>query len=87
MVNLDPQAEKFLQACNQMPPIHTMDPKAVRDMLSNAPRPAVKLDLVSKVENLMIPVSQEEEIKCRVYIPEGKVPSQYLFITMVEDGF
>ncbi|PGZ00662.1 esterase [Bacillus cereus] len=74
MVNLDPQAEKYLQACNQMPPIHTMDPKAVRDMLSNAPRPAVKLDLVSKVENLMIPVSQEEEIKCRVYIPEGQGP-------------
>ncbi len=74
MANLDPQAEKYLQAFNQMPPIRTMDPKAVRDMLSNAPRPAVKLDLVSKVENLMIPVSQDEEIKCRVYIPEGQGP-------------
>ncbi len=74
MANLDPQAEKYLQAFNQMPPIHMMDPKAVRDMLSNAPRPAVKLDLVSKVENLMIPVSQDEEIKCRVYIPEGQGP-------------
>ncbi|WP_230322498.1 MULTISPECIES: alpha/beta hydrolase [Bacillus] len=57
-----------------MPPIHEMDPKAVRDMLSNAPRPAVKLDPVSKVENLMIPVSKDEEIKCRVYIPEGQGP-------------
>ncbi|WP_430476782.1 alpha/beta hydrolase [Bacillus cereus] len=74
MVNLDPQAEKFLQVFNQMPPIHTMDPKVVRDMLSNAPRPAVSLDLVSKVENLMIQVSQDEEIKCRVYIPEGQGP-------------
>ncbi len=74
MVNLDPQAEKYLQVCNQMPPIHTMDPKAVRDMLSNGPRSAIKLDRVSKVENLMIPVSQGEEIKCRVYIPEGQGP-------------
>lgn len=74
MANLDPQAEKYLQAYNQMPPIHEMNPKAVRDMLSNAPRPAVKLDPVSKVENLMIPVSKDEEIKCRVYIPEGQGP-------------
>ncbi|PGZ95402.1 esterase [Bacillus pseudomycoides] len=74
MVNLDPQAEKYLLAYNQMPPIHEMDPKAVRDLLSNAPRPAVKLDPVSKVENLMIPVSKDEEIKCRVYIPEGQGP-------------
>ncbi|MGF9966440.1 alpha/beta hydrolase [Bacillus rhizoplanae] len=74
MVNLDPQAEKYLQVFNQMPPIQEMDPRAVRDMLSNAPRPAVKLDPVSKVENLMIPVSKDEEIKCRVYIPEGQGP-------------
>lgn len=74
MANLDPQAEKYLKVLNQMPPIHTMDPKTVREMLSNAPRPAVKLDPVSKVENLMIPVSQDEEIKCRVYIPEGQGP-------------
>lgn len=74
MVNLDPQAEKYLQAFNQMPPIHMMDPRAVRDMLSNAPRPVVNLDPLSKVENLMIPVSQDEEIKCRVYIPEGQGP-------------
>lgn len=74
MANLDPQAEKYLQAFNQMPPIHTMDPKVVREMLSKTPRPAVKLDPLSRVENLMIPVSQDEEIKCRVYIPEGQGP-------------
>lgn len=74
MANLDPQAEKYLQAFNQMPPIHMMDPKAVRNMLSNVPSPVVKLDPLSKVENLMIPVSQDEEIQCRVYIPEGQGP-------------
>lgn len=74
MANLDTQAEKYLQAFYQMPPIQTMDPKTVRDMLSKAPRPPVKLDPLSKVEDLMIPVSQDAEIKSRVYIPEGQGP-------------
>jgi acetyl esterase len=74
MVNIDSQAEKYLQAFNQMPPIHKMDPKTVRDLLSKAPRPAVKLEPLSKVEDLMLPVSHDEEIKCRVYIPEGQGP-------------
>ncbi|USK35785.1 alpha/beta hydrolase [Bacillus sp. F19] len=74
MVNLDPQAEKYLQAFNQMPPIHKMDPKTVRERLSKAPRPAVNLDPLSKVEDFMIPLGQDEEIKCRVYIPEGQGP-------------
>ncbi|MFP7299330.1 alpha/beta hydrolase [Neobacillus niacini] len=74
MVSLDPQAEKYLQAFNQMPPIHKMDPKTVRDLLSKAPRTTVKLEPLSKVEDLMLPVSQDEEIKCRVYIPEGQGP-------------
>lgn len=74
MANLDPQAEKYLQAYNHLPPIHTMDHKSVREMLSKAPRPAVKLEPLSKVEDFMIPVSQDETIKCRVYIPEGQGP-------------
>lgn len=74
MANLDPQAEQYLQAINQMPPIHKMDPKIVRDMLSKAPRPSVKLEPLSKVEELMIPVSKDEEIKCRIYTPEGQGP-------------
>lgn len=74
MVNLDPQAEKYLQAFNQMPPIHKMDPKTVRELLSKSPRTAVKLEPLSKVEDFILPVSQDEEIKCRVYIPEGQGP-------------
>lgn len=35
MLHLDPQAEKYLQALNQMPPIHKMEPKTVREMLAN----------------------------------------------------
>ncbi|WML27194.1 alpha/beta hydrolase [Neobacillus sp. OS1-33] len=74
MANLDSQAEKYLQVFNQLPPINKMDPMKVREMLSNAPRPVVKLDPLSKVEDIMIPISQNEEIKCRVYIPEGEGP-------------
>ncbi|WP_223593301.1 alpha/beta hydrolase [Neobacillus bataviensis] len=74
MANLDPQAEKYLLAFNQMPPIHKMEPRTVREVLSKAPRPAVKLELLSKVEDFKIPVSQDETIKCRVYIPQGQGP-------------
>ncbi|PGS55925.1 alpha/beta hydrolase [Bacillus sp. AFS041924] len=74
MVRLHPQAEKFLQVFNQMPPIHKMEPKAVREMLSKSPRPVLNLETLSKVEDYMIPVSDDEEIKCRVYIPEGQGP-------------
>ena len=74
MANLDPQAVKYLQAFNQMPPIYKMDPKTVREMLLKTPRPPDKSEPLSKVEDMMIPVSQDDEIKCRVYIPEGQGP-------------
>ncbi|PEJ57132.1 MULTISPECIES: alpha/beta hydrolase [unclassified Bacillus (in: firmicutes)] len=74
MVNLDPQAELFLQGIKKMPAIHEMEPKIVREMLSNLPRPLIELAPLFKVEDLMVPVSGNEEIKCRVYIPEGQGP-------------
>ncbi|KON88809.1 esterase [Sporosarcina globispora] len=74
MANLDPQAEKYLLAFNQMPPIYTMDPKTVREMLSKAQQHPIESDLLSKAEDWMIPVSKDAEIKCRVYIPEGRGP-------------
>ncbi|MDR6998332.1 alpha/beta hydrolase [Neobacillus niacini] len=74
MANLDPKAEKYLQAFNQMPPIHKMDPKTVREILSKAPSAKVTLEPLSKVEDKMIPVSLDDEIKCRIYVPEGKGP-------------
>ncbi len=74
MVNLDPQAEKYLQAFNQMPPIHTMDHRTVREMLSKAPQLPIESEVLAKVEDFMIPVGKETEIKCRVYTPEGQGP-------------
>lgn len=74
MAKLDPQAEKFLSVLKQMPPIHELEPKIVREMLSKSPRPLVNLEGLSKVEDFMIPVSNNEEINCRVYMPEGQGP-------------
>ncbi|WP_129691354.1 alpha/beta hydrolase [Gottfriedia acidiceleris] len=74
MAKLDSQAEKFLNALKQMPPIHELDPKTVREILSKSPRPLINLETLSKVEDFMIPVSNDEEIKCRVYIPKGSGP-------------
>ncbi|WP_156339622.1 alpha/beta hydrolase [Bacillus sp. FJAT-25509] len=74
MAKLDRQAEKFLSALKQMPPIHELEPKIVREMLSKSPRPLVNLEGLSKVEDFMIPVSSHEEINCRVYMPEGQGP-------------
>lgn len=73
MAYVDPQAEKYLQVLNQMPPIHTMDHQTVRELLSKAPEPPHQSDSL-KVEDLMIPVSKDAEIKCRVYIPKGQGP-------------
>ncbi|PGM52107.1 alpha/beta hydrolase [Bacillus sp. AFS053548] len=76
MAKLDPQAEKFLIALKQMPPIHELEPKIVREMLSKSPRPLVNLAELSKVEDFMIPVSNKEVINCRVYMPKGQGPFQ-----------
>ncbi|PGL67436.1 alpha/beta hydrolase [Bacillus sp. AFS055030] len=79
MAKLDLNAEKFLSALKQMPPIHELEPKIVREMLSKSPRPLVNLARLSKVEDFKIPVSNNEVINCRVYTPEGQGPFQ-LFI-------
>ncbi|HHW35879.1 MAG TPA: alpha/beta hydrolase [Bacillales bacterium] len=74
MIKLDPQAKKYLQAFNQMPPIHLMNPTTVREMLSKVPRTEVISDFLSKVEDRMIPAGENAEIKCRIYVPEGNGP-------------
>jgi len=74
LVKLDPQAEKFLNALKKMPPIHELEPKIVREMLSKSPRPLVNLEALSKVEDFIIQVSNDEVINCRVYTPDGQGP-------------
>ncbi|MEW9674083.1 alpha/beta hydrolase [Ammoniphilus sp. 3BR4] len=74
MKNLDPEAQLYLQAFNLMPAIHSMSPKEARDMLAKIPRPSVELDPLSKVEERMVPVGDDTQIKIRIYTPEGQGP-------------
>ncbi|MBM4761777.1 alpha/beta hydrolase fold domain-containing protein [Bacillus sp. B15-48] len=51
-----------------------MDPQAVREMFAQAPPVEVELAPLAKVENRLIPVGEDEEIKIRIYTPEGEGP-------------
>jgi acetyl esterase len=73
-VNLDPKAKMYVEAYSKMPALHTMEPKAVRDLLALAPPLKVELASLAKVEDLLIPVEQDAEIKVRIYTPEGEGP-------------
>ena len=74
MADLDPQAKIYLETFNQMPAMYKMDPQSVREMLAQAPKPNIELEPLSQVEDRMIPVSQNDQIKIRIYTPEGQGP-------------
>ncbi|WXG44912.1 MAG: alpha/beta hydrolase [Promethearchaeati archaeon SRVP18_Atabeyarchaeia-1] len=73
---LDPQAAALLKQMAQlkMPELHTLTPKAARDMMDAGIKMiAGKPEKVSKVEDLKIP-GPAGQIPVRVYTPEGKGP-------------
>lgn len=74
MANLDPQAKVYLEMFAQMPTIHSMDAQTVREMFALAPPVEVELAPLAKVEDRLIPVGQDAEIKVRIYTPEGQGP-------------
>ncbi|MFC4559729.1 alpha/beta hydrolase [Virgibacillus kekensis] len=74
MANLSPESKAYLEAFNQMPAMHEMDPQSVRNMMAEAPVPELELEPVAKVEDKLIPGYQGEEIKVRIYTPEGEGP-------------
>ncbi|WP_233269370.1 alpha/beta hydrolase [Alteribacillus sp. YIM 98480] len=74
MPNLEPEAKAYLKLFNEMPAIQSMDPQTVREMFAQAPPVEVELAPLAKVENRLIPVSEGEEIKIRIYTPEGQGP-------------
>jgi acetyl esterase len=74
LANLDRQAKVYLETFKQMPAIQSMDPQTVREMFALAPPVEVELAPLAKVEDRMIPVSQDCEIKVRIYTPEGQGP-------------
>ncbi|MEH7309021.1 alpha/beta hydrolase [Neobacillus drentensis] len=74
MANLDPQAKVYLEMFSQMPLIQTLDAQTVREMFALAPPVEVGLAHLAKVEDRMIPVADDAEIKVRIYTPEGQGP-------------
>lgn len=74
MANLDPQAKLYLEMFSQMPAIHSLDYQTVREMFALAPPVEVELAPLAKVEDRLIPVAEDTEIKVRIYTPEGQGP-------------
>ncbi|WP_223587951.1 alpha/beta hydrolase [Neobacillus bataviensis] len=74
MANLDPQAKVYLEMFSQMPALQSLDAQTVREMFALAPPVEVELAPLAKVEDRMIPVADDAEIKVRIYTPEGQGP-------------
>ncbi|MFF2445555.1 alpha/beta hydrolase [Neobacillus sp. NPDC058068] len=74
MANLDPQAKAYLEMFSQMPLMQSLDAQTVREMFALAPPVEVELASLAKVEERMIPVADDAEIKVRIYTPEGQGP-------------
>lgn len=74
MANLDPQAKVYLEMFNQMPALHSMEAQAVRDLFALAPPVEVELAPLASVEDRLIPVGNDADIKVRIYTPEGEGP-------------
>lgn len=74
MAKLTPQAKAYLDLFYQMPLLQSMEPQAVRDMFAQAPPVEVELAPLTSIEDRMIPTEGDEEIKVRIYTPEGDGP-------------
>ncbi|RNB83179.1 esterase [Brevibacillus nitrificans] len=74
MANLTPNAVKHVEMFQGMSSFPTMEPKAVRDLLAQAPPLEVELAPLAKVEDRRIPVESATDIRIRIYTPEGNGP-------------
>ncbi|MEH7415715.1 alpha/beta hydrolase [Neobacillus drentensis] len=74
MTQLIPQAKAYLEAFNQMPQLQSLKAQEVRDLFAQFPPVEVELAPLAKVEDRLIPVSDDAEIKVRIYTPEGEGP-------------
>ncbi|UED72379.1 alpha/beta hydrolase [Brevibacillus sp. DP1.3A] len=74
MANLDPRAKVYLERINQLPPLHKLEPQAVRDIFAQIPAIEVELAPLAKVEDKLIPAGADAETNIRMYTPEGQGP-------------
>jgi len=74
LINLDKQAEVYLEMFKNLPAIHSMNPHSVRELFSQVESEDIALELINKVEDWTISVNNDDDIKIRVYTPEGQGP-------------
>jgi acetyl esterase len=74
LANLDPQSKVYLENFKKLPELQTLEPQTIRELLAKSPRVEVELAPLAKIEDRMIPVDHEIEIKIRIYTPEGQGP-------------
>jgi acetyl esterase len=74
LTNLDPIAKTYLDLFYQGPLMQSMEPQTVREMFAQIPPAEVELAPLAKIENRLIPVGPNDEIKVRIYTPEGQGP-------------
>ena len=74
MANLSKESIAHLEVFNQMPPLESMEPQAVRNMFREAPPVEVELAPLASIKDETIQVSETESINVRIYTPEGDGP-------------
>jgi acetyl esterase len=72
--NLTPQAKAYLEMFNQLPALYKMQPQQVRDLFAQAPPVEVELAPLAQIEDRLIPVGEDANIKIRIYTPQGQGP-------------
>jgi len=70
---LDAQAKLYLEMMSGIPPLHTLNPQTVRDLISQIPVEESISAGTGKTEEYEIPVN-EGQITLRTYTPEGQGP-------------
>lgn len=75
MANLTDKAKAYLEVFNSGPKIESFDPIALKAMQAQTPAPPQdNLPSIHQTEDRYIKVKDEEEIRVRIYTPEGDGP-------------
>lgn len=75
MVNLVESTKRYLEIVKQHPPLHTMSPSEVRNLRAKAPKvQSIGQVSLKKIEDLVIPVRDGEQIPIRMYTPNCNGP-------------
>lgn len=74
MANLTEKAKAYLANFYNGPRIESFDPIQLKEMLAQAPAPQEELPSIHKMEDRWIKARDGEDIRLRIYTPEGEGP-------------